>query len=237
MPDKLGLTYDKLTQQVGQFLGWGRDNYTSTRSEQLSEIVQSGLRQFYYPPPVGGIMHDWTFLRPWGTILLYDDNWFVDTFPDDFGFVIGDHVVWPVGSSSTRNITVPIINHGRLLEMRATSDTTGRPQYASIMEASPDTGPPQKIRMYFYPTADQDYTFHFHYQIDPYALTSDAGIPHGGPEHAETILESCLAIAEQRFDDAATLHTSKVPGAARGEHRHGPQARAAPPRLQRRQQR
>jgi hypothetical protein len=65
------------------------------------------------------------------------------------------------------------------------------------------------------------------YYVLPAMLTSGVPYPYGGATHAETILESCLAVAEQRLDDSAAVHSSKyrmcLEASVMADRRHRPQ--------------
>jgi hypothetical protein len=69
----LTLTRDDLFQEVGEYLGWGRTlaGYSAAQLADLAAYVGSGLRQFYYPTPVGGRAHRWTFLQPIVNLTLW----------------------------------------------------------------------------------------------------------------------------------------------------------------------
>ncbi len=45
------------------------------------------------------------------------------------------------------------------------------------------------------------------YTILPDFLSGSKPYAYGGSAHTETIIESCLAVAEQRLDDAMTVHS------------------------------
>jgi len=68
----LSLGYSDFRKEVGHFLGFGRD-YTVWDSAQVAlvdDIIQAGLRQFYLPPLLEGMVevHEWSFLKQAGTI-------------------------------------------------------------------------------------------------------------------------------------------------------------------------
>lgn len=68
----LSLTFVELRRMVAHMLGYGRDdeNWTDDQVEELDEIIGTGLQQFYFPPPLreGELSHDWSFLKPIGSI-------------------------------------------------------------------------------------------------------------------------------------------------------------------------
>jgi len=70
-----GLTLDLQTLRtfaVEQFYGGTGDYSALTASEQsrVDRCINSGLRQFLYPPAIGGKVHQWSFLRKNATITL-----------------------------------------------------------------------------------------------------------------------------------------------------------------------
>lgn len=71
----LSLTYNTLRQQVGFELGFGSTigNWDADTAALIDFCVQSGLRQFYAPPPheTGRPAHAWSFLRPLTTLIAF----------------------------------------------------------------------------------------------------------------------------------------------------------------------
>jgi hypothetical protein len=59
----------------------------------------------------------------------------------------------------------------------------------------------------FDPTPDAAYDLEYSYKVEPGALTATNHHPLGGPEIGELILQSCLAVAEQRYRDGPGIHT------------------------------
>ena len=60
--------------------------------------------------------------------------------------------------------------------------------------------------MILWPTPDAIYTLTYRFIPHPDALTTAAPYPYGGAAHAETLIESCLAVAEQRMNHERGLH-------------------------------
>ncbi len=72
----LSLSYPHFANATSRFLGYGAD-YTALSAADLAivdECVQTGLRQFYFPPPIGGNVHEWSFMKPTATLLTWADN-------------------------------------------------------------------------------------------------------------------------------------------------------------------
>ena len=92
----LAIGYTDLQKAVGHFLGYGRGIYGLTDGsdewEDIEDCINSGLRQFYSPPPakLNGIdyLHQWSFLRPVTTLSLVSGTGDYD-LPTDFGGIIG----------------------------------------------------------------------------------------------------------------------------------------------------
>jgi len=70
------LNYDDICKEVANYIGWGRTAYASLTKAQQTEVdahIQAGLREFYTPPLLPGQRetHEWSFLKPWTTIVLW----------------------------------------------------------------------------------------------------------------------------------------------------------------------
>lgn len=213
----LALSYANLLSEVGQFLGMGRGNengesdsaWTQRDRDKLDSIVKSGLRNFYFPPPREGQSesYNWSFLRPVGSFVLESAASTVH-LPDDFGSPEGRATIATDGSTLA---VIDFTSEGRIREAYARdSDATGSPLLLSVRPIKgTSAGKGQRFELYVWPTADAAYTLSFQYYLNPDALTTARPHPYGGAVHSETILESCLAIAEQRLDDASSVHSMK----------------------------
>lgn len=214
MESSLGLKRSDIEGEVAFFLGFGRgaDNgdtaWTSRQTAAIEFCVRSGLRQFYFPPPLGGPGHDWSFLKPFGSFTLASGEKTAE-MPDDFGGLIG--MIHITDADDNRPYPVKIYNEGQIKAAYAIApDASGAPMMAALqIPKKMDKLSSQRARLYFYPEADQAYDFECQYYLLPQALSGDQPYCYGGMAHVETILESCLAIAEQRLDDAQGVHTAK----------------------------
>jgi hypothetical protein len=56
-----------------------------------------------------------------------------------------------------------------------------------------------RTMLMMYPAADQDYQVQFQYYILPHYLDGNHPYVYGGAAHAETVLQSCRAIAAERL--------------------------------------
>ncbi len=200
----LNLKFATIVEEVAAFLGVSLD--IERQKARVESFVKSGLRQFYFPKADGnGNSYDWSFLKPvYRTTLLQNEN--ILALPDDFGGFEGEIVValesgsfWPV----------KLVGIGRVeLDNARLPVTLGYPLEACLEPLKGTTiNRSQRFQLKFFPVADQDYTLIFQYYILPECLDGTHPYAYGGAAHAETILESCLMIAEQRDDDAMAVHT------------------------------
>jgi hypothetical protein len=211
----LSLKLSDLAAEVGLFLGYGRGAefadvaWSAHQAAAIESIVRSGLRQFYYPPPLdnSGSAYEWSFLKPVADLTLAAAGSVV-TLPDDFGGFDGDVTVTTDGAGWC---PLQLVGEGLVRQRHAEASTsTGRPQMASVRPVK-GTGPTrgQRFELYLWPAADGEYALRAAYYLIPEALTGARPYAYGGAPHVETILESCLAIAEQRLDDASSVHSEK----------------------------
>jgi hypothetical protein len=210
----LSLTYLELAQAVGRFLGWGSGSeagetaWTTIQQNIIDDCVKSGQRQFYTPPPVPGITdgtYRWSFLSPAGAVTFSDGQREVP-MPEDMGGLEGRLTF--SGGDEFRT-PIDLVNDGILrAKYAATPDAEGPPECAAVVVKKLEAGG-QRKHLFVYPEPDDDYTLEFNYYLLPEAVSGDRPYAYGGPAHAETILESCLAIAEERVNDQRGLHHAK----------------------------
>jgi hypothetical protein len=192
----LSLTRADLREEIGYTLGYGRTSGSWTAGQQadIDSCLESGLRQFYYPP--NG--HEWTFLRPTTTLTTAADDDEYD-LPDDFGSLEGD-LTWQTEGSGY--CSIPIVGEGQVRALRQGLDAVaGKPTAACVRpKAFAGTSVGQRFELFFDRPFDGTYTLEYQYRVLPPALSASIIYPYGGAAHAETILASCLAVAEQRID-------------------------------------
>lgn len=208
MPEStLALSITELRSEVGQYLGYGR-TYSSMTTDQKAQVdatINAGLRQFYYPTLVQGqsVAHKWSFLALELSLALRSSVAEYD-LPDDLGGLEGDLGFQPVDSCY---YTIRRVNIGELrADQQRTYGLTGKPSKVAVLPKREDGALGQRFIAVFWPTPDATYTIRGPYNPLPAALTDQAPFPYGGMAHAETILESCLAVAESRLNDEITTH-------------------------------
>lgn len=203
----LSLTYDDLLSEVGQYLGYGRDasSWSTRATAAVASVVKAGLRNFYYPVPGPTFPagYEWSFLNPTATFTLLSGK--RDTpLPDDFGNLMQPPVY--VSQPVLGNGRMRIVGEGEIMH-RPTS--SGLPQLCCVKPRKGtglDVG--QRWDLMVYPTPDADYDVYLTYSILPDALSESTPFNYGGMVHAETVRESCLAVAEKDLDDTAGVHAA-----------------------------
>lgn len=214
MESTLTLKRSQIAGKVGIFLGWGAGEdegdraWTTRQAREIKDCVESGLRRFYYPSPAltKGISIIWSFLHPILELEIEAGKRTI-ALPGHFGGVDAEEI-YVTDSSSRMYMAIRIEGPGKLEGLYATNpDPTGRPQIASIVPLkgiTHDKG--QQFQLQVYPETDAAYTLRFPYYFLPGYPDGTEAFAYGGSEHTETILESCLAVAEERRDNAPGVH-------------------------------
>lgn len=207
MPEStLALSYPALKSEAGLFLGYGRGvpddrAWTTRQSSLLDSVVQSGLRQFYYPMPMdqGGQSYEWSFLRPTRTLALAADAQTLP-LPDDFGGFEGQLSL--TNADGDVGYPLELTGIGRVRQMRANfPDNTGRPILAAVDPEKVSGAGGQRWVLEVYPAADEAFTITCSYYLHPDALSGSRPHAYGGPVHAETIRAAIIAAAELTLDN------------------------------------
>ncbi|UCH89873.1 MAG: hypothetical protein JSV49_04310 [Thermoplasmata archaeon] len=119
--------------------------------------------------------------------------------PDDFGGIEGN-LVHAEGSNRP---DVRIIGEGKIRSLRATTTLRTYPEFAAIRpkkQTITTTG--QRFEILFFPIPAVAYTLKYRMLVLPELLVDTTLThPYGGAMHAETIIASCLAIAESQEDE------------------------------------
>jgi hypothetical protein len=202
--------------EVGFFLGFGRGTkygdpaWTGAQQATIASCVNSGLRQFLFPPPAPGsdTSYDWSFLKPLANLTLAASAATLP-LPSDFGGLEGQVMV--LAGTGVVSWPIDVVGIGRVYAARAEQPgITGRPLLCCVEPLKGTSGNAgQQFQLTFFPTADQSYGVQFQYYVLVDAMSPAFPYAYGGAAHVETILESCLAVAEQRLDDASTVHSAK----------------------------
>jgi hypothetical protein len=129
--------------------------------------------------------------------------------PDDCGRVLGDFFFAP----DIYCRSIPLVSEHFLLGSLQKSLDEARPQYACVRvksDGDSDEREPaatgQRLEVAWWPIPDAVYALTYRYEAYSGKLTEALPYPLGGMRHSELIIESCLAVAEQRANDEKGLH-------------------------------
>lgn len=209
----LNMVWANYQAEVGSFLGWGKGAaygdpaYTTDQQFKVDSIVASALRRFYFPMvprEQGGSLHyDWSFLHPVAN-LDFPQSAQTIALPDDYGAAEGPLTVLTTTITS-QPWRIQWVNEGLVREKYAIApEMQGPPMFAAVQVLKGTTATASnRAQLYLFPAADQTYTLQLSYFVNPDYLSTPFPYAYGGAQHAETILEACLAVAEERQDDQA----------------------------------
>lgn len=204
----LSISYADLLAEVGGFLGYGVDStaWSAVKLAEVDRYIQSGIRQFYYPPAIAGIPagYEWSFLNPAAEIVTTED---VESqvLPDDFSRITGQlHF-----AASLNQAPVIIVSEGQMLALQGRVTSTDKPKCAAVRAQESDGTTGQRLEIVWWPTPNDAYTLTYRYEAYSGKLTAAKPYPLGGMKHSELIIESCLAVAEQRANDERGAHTDR----------------------------
>ena len=207
---ELSITYSDLFREVKRFLGYGDSSVTLTdaQTEEVDDYIQAGVRQFYYPPAMEGadVQHEWSFLKPVGQVTTTIGTSSV-ALSSDFGRLLGN-----VEFESSLHLPPAISCPEGLIRARLASDSDnpGPPRIVCVRHLATFGDNGQLCEMLMWPIPDDAYLLTFRQESDGGKLSETLRpFPLGGPRYAGLVLESCLAIAEQRANDETGLHTDK----------------------------
>lgn len=125
--------------------------------------------------------------------------------PDEFGGIDGPLTFRP--GRAELYAPVEIINERQIdIRRQRKSPQTGRPTCAAIRPKVLDQTVGQRYTVTLDPPPDDLYEFRYRMTANPPKLDATSKYPMGGLPHAETILQACLAAAEQHLDGQRGTH-------------------------------
>jgi len=146
MPEStLSYALDDLQKRVKRFLGITAVTLSEVEAADVEDCIQSGLRQFYWPPAIPGErrVHRWSFMKLPLSVDSAADAWEID-LDDDFGNLLSDRLFFDNDESQSHYVKLVMpqfIDKKRQYD----EDSTGAPVYAALrpvaaMEALTGTG-------------------------------------------------------------------------------------------------
>lgn len=190
---------------IGRFIGVGANPATWTHGQQseIAEIVRSGLRNFLLPPIIPGerYAHRWSFLRPVLQVQLTAN---VDTLELPIGFSMMNGPLTYVDNTSLCRPEIEVTAESIVRKNLRSHPCTGRPEMTALRLKRDVTE--NAYELVFWPTPNDDYLLDLPCKMDPDMYASGATELPGGNDHAQTVLESCLAAAEQMRPELGNHH-------------------------------
>ena len=203
--DTLAVTYSDLAKSVAKFLGYDHANLTDEQKDEVDCIIQSGVRNFYYPPAMDGVdpNFEWSFLKMAGSVVTAPG---VSEYllPDGFNRFSGAIIIKDAENFQFR--TAFIVPYGNVKSMLDNGHRTGVPHYAASLGVNQYGEKGQLRKLYLYPVPDAAYTLDFSADMDFGRLSDENPFPLGGAMYAELLRESCLAVAERDTNDEEGIH-------------------------------
>lgn len=197
------LTRVEFKIEVADFLGYTRDsaNWSSGQEARVEACVDNGYRMFLSPPKLseqiqrGEHAHEWSFLKPWTTLSINEDEWYADA-PDDFADFAVPKVYY---NASTLNDPIDIVPPAYIYQKRQLGTSSGRPTVLGIRPKASTGNTGQRYEIVWWPTANADYTVNYAYYVLQGKMTAGNPYPLGGAAHGMTILAACLAWADETY--------------------------------------
>lgn len=209
--------YSDLKSEIGAYLGVSRTvaDWTAETTADVARILQSAQRSFYEPwyrpvPNAPLQIHVWSFLRARLSLAISSSTNLYD-LPDDFAGFLDTELAF----TSTKTWPVKLVPMWRVLEkiQDGTTPPSGitQPLIAAVESKSSTLGTTgQRWQILLWPTiASGTPTITGQYRLNPAALATDTHYPLGGEAHSQTLLESCLAAAEEFQNDQLTIHRER----------------------------
>jgi len=128
------------------------------------------------------------------------------TLPDNFGTIEGG---FTFDKDDDRYTQIKVIGESTIRSYRQRDYGVGTPKYAAIRPLASDGSSGQRYEVTFERDPDSLYNLWYQYSVLSEMVSENNPYPLGGASHSETILESCLSIAEQRMEDNEGLHYKK----------------------------
>ena len=97
---------------------------------------------------------------------------------------------------------IPITSEHTIRENRQFDQSAARPRLAALRsKPHTDATEGQRKELILWPDCDQEYKLSFRFNVLPPKLSNDNQYPLGGMAHGETVLASCLEVAEREGND------------------------------------
>lgn len=200
----LSLTFSDLYSEVSDLLGTGLEP-AGDDLIRAKKRVNDGYRMFLMGSMPGQPPRIWSFLRKTATLAMTANTYNL-ALPDNFAVMLSDPRY-----DQGQGIAGSLLGRdaASVMSMREGSNgVCGLPQFYAIRsKAAASASVSSRFEMIFFPTPTTAWNMIMEYQFVPSKLVNDTDVPLGAQIHSNTILEACLAAAEQKGDDTQGIHT------------------------------
>lgn len=192
----LRTNYEEVSRTIARRLGYplAEADQSAQEKESITDCIRCGLRWFYFP--TGELTHAWSFLRRYIELPVEADRVWYD-LPRDFSGFAGA----PALSNSSSPLAITDESGIRLRTNKGQELTP--PRYAAVRTAEIRGNTGYQIGLFPAPTASDVSAYaviQIWYLFEPQIISANNPFAYGSGTHAETIMASCLAAAEQQMN-------------------------------------
>lgn len=201
----LQLTFSDVYSKVGEFLGWITPGGTLTGTDlaNAKNVVHRGYRRFLYSVDLRtGKGHIWSFMQEFKTLETVPNQWIYNLPADYDRLVMGF-----IHESDSGYPPMARISPEMIYQMRAGGESSSYPHYYAIRPGRYVKEIGTTYEVIFFETPNSVYELNYSYSIRPPQLSATTDLFLGGDFASEVILEHCLAVAEQEYDDTRGIHS------------------------------
>jgi hypothetical protein len=129
--------------------------------------------------------------------------------PDDWAGFIGEGFTYRPGASFWRQ---GIVRQIGMVQVDMLRDRRSSPDAPTVFGLRPKTfqgSVGTRWEVVFDPAPNAAYILDYYYRAQPNMMTATNPIPYGGMLHSATLMSSCLAVAEERFNDQPGPHRAQ----------------------------
>jgi hypothetical protein len=203
----LGITKAYLKRLIGRQLGFGPHSavWSHKQSEEIKLALETGLRKFYSPQVLPGekYSYEWSFLRPTASLFA---NAYTYTYDLPPGFVSIEGPLTLAPAAGYMYPPIEVVGEHQIRVRLQASEAAGRPRMAAIRLKPIDPAGGTHWEILLWPPPDNTYQITYRYNVNPAMIPDEANLPYGGQQHAQTIIEACLAAAEEQNDKIEGPH-------------------------------
>lgn len=206
-----------LSRMVGRHIGAGPNPsaWSHGQEQMIAEVLRRAKRKVYNPPLVMGerYPHDWSFLRPLGSIQTTEGDYAYD-LPADFAQLYG-----PLTHSTQGSTLYPAINfvgEHIIRQLLQRQETSARPDRAAVRVKPKGDTTSTTYELLLWPVPDDSYTIDFRYRVNPDTSEADS-LPalvtsmdlHGGDRYSEMFLEAAFLAADELMGVKRSVHDER----------------------------